>query len=191
MHPLTLARAAVAEHGAMQKDQELASFAALVMDLEPKVIVEIGSDAGGTLWLWQQLAPRVIGITLEKAWVGVFSTGRDLDAHDCDMIIGDSHDVNVRHELEVTLGGEWIDVLFIDGDHSYQGAKTDFEMYSPLVRPGGIVAFHDIMPCVNLPEIQVSRFWNTLDGDKEEIVVRPDISGYGIGVLRIPEKVAV
>ena len=40
--------------------------------------------------------------------------------------------------------GEQIDFLFIDGDHTYQGVKTDFELYSPLVRKGGIVAFHDI-----------------------------------------------
>jgi cephalosporin hydroxylase len=114
----------------MQKDAELASFAALVLTLQPKVIVEIGSDAGGTLWLWQQLCPRVIGVTLEKAWVGVWSTGRDLDDHGCEMI---------------------------------------------------------------MPEIQVSRFWNTLDGDKEEIVARRDITGYGIGVLRIPanERISV
>lgn len=37
-----------------------------------------------------------------------------------------------------------IDFLFIDGNHSYQGVKTDFEMYGPLVRKGGIIAFHDI-----------------------------------------------
>jgi len=36
-----------------------------------------------------------------------------------------------------------IDLLFIDGDHSYEGVKMDWEMYSPLVRSGGLVAFHD------------------------------------------------
>ena len=33
--------------------------------------------------------------------------------------------------------------LFIDGDHSYEGCKADFEAWSPLVKPGGMIAFHD------------------------------------------------
>ena len=36
-----------------------------------------------------------------------------------------------------------IEFLWIDGDHSYQGAWTDFVKYSPHVIEGGIIAFHD------------------------------------------------
>lgn len=36
-----------------------------------------------------------------------------------------------------------IRLLFIDGDHSYEGVKLDFEMWSPFVIDGGLVAFHD------------------------------------------------
>lgn len=35
------------------------------------------------------------------------------------------------------------DVLVIDGDHSYAGAKTDFELYAPLVKVGGFIIFDD------------------------------------------------
>jgi len=37
------------------------------------------------------------------------------------------------------LAGRQVDFLFIDGDHSYEGVKKDFEMYSSLVRKGGVV----------------------------------------------------
>jgi MMP 1-O-methyltransferase len=37
-----------------------------------------------------------------------------------------------------------ISLLFIDGDHSYDASKRDFEMWSPFVATGGIIAFHDI-----------------------------------------------
>lgn len=36
-----------------------------------------------------------------------------------------------------------IDILFIDGDHSYNGVKTDIENYLPKIKPGGIIAGHD------------------------------------------------
>jgi hypothetical protein len=36
-----------------------------------------------------------------------------------------------------------IDVLFIDGDHSYEGASIDIEAYAPKLRPGAVVGFND------------------------------------------------
>jgi hypothetical protein len=36
-----------------------------------------------------------------------------------------------------------IDFLFIDGDHSYEGVKTDFELYSKILSDQGIIAIHD------------------------------------------------
>jgi MMP 1-O-methyltransferase len=45
------------------------------------------------------------------------------------------------------VGREWrgpaIDLVFIDGDHSPQGCREDWEVWHPHVRPGGAVAFHD------------------------------------------------
>jgi predicted O-methyltransferase YrrM len=37
-----------------------------------------------------------------------------------------------------------IRLLFIDADHSYEASKLDFDLWSPYVIPGGLVAFHDI-----------------------------------------------
>lgn len=36
-----------------------------------------------------------------------------------------------------------IDVLFIDGDHSYEGVKSDFDLYSKILSPNGIIILHD------------------------------------------------
>ncbi len=35
-------------------------------------------------------------------------------------------------------------LLFIDGDHSYEGSKRDYEAWSPWLAPEGIAVFHDI-----------------------------------------------
>ena len=39
--------------------------------------------------------------------------------------------------------GIGIDYLHIDGDHSYEGVKKDFELYSTIMNPNGIISIHD------------------------------------------------
>lgn len=53
------------------------------------------------------------------------------------QIAGDSGEVGKNWKQ----GG--IDLLFIDGDHTYKGCKADIEAWIPHVNPGGVVAFHD------------------------------------------------
>jgi predicted O-methyltransferase YrrM len=166
---------------AIQKPRELAEFLRLLIDSEPKVIVEIGVAAGGTLDVWQQVAPIAIGIDTEPS-------------HQSAVIVGDSHDPKTVARLKKRLSGRLIDCLFIDGDHSYDGVRQDYEMYQPLVRLGGLIAFHDIAPILpgqtNVDDIQVKQFWDEIkDESAIEIIdtedhLRSHIGGFGIGVLR-------
>lgn len=46
----------------------------------------------------------------------------------------------------VEVAAEWsrpLDLLFIDGDHSYEGCSTDLKAWLSFLKPGGWVAFHD------------------------------------------------
>lgn len=74
-----------------------------------------------------------------------------------------------------------LDFIFIDGDHRYEAIKSDFIMYSQLVRPGGIIAFHDI---AEKEEGGGHRFWNEIKHNykHKEILLSP-IKEKGIGVL--------
>ena len=38
-----------------------------------------------------------------------------------------------------------INLLFIDGDHSYKGVKNDIKKFSPFVKSGGYIIFHDVI----------------------------------------------
>lgn len=186
--PRTIAKTAVEQYGALQKPAELAGLLALLLDLQPKprVLVEIGCDRGGTLWAWQQIGiPRLIGVEYPstKEHPNPWGTGRPLDAHGAEIIVGDSHEETTYDKLVAALAGDPIDVLFIDGDHTYDGVKQDFLMYAPLVANEGRIVFHDVCPHPRHPDVGVQKFWQKIGGDKEEIITAPGDWG-GIGVVR-------
>ena len=54
------------------------------------------------------------------------------------------------------------DFIFIDGDHSEEGVEMDFLIYKQFLKPGGIVAFHDIINSKFHEEnnCYVHNFWN-------------------------------
>jgi cephalosporin hydroxylase len=100
------------------------------------------------------------------------------------LITNQSQHPKTLDKTKEIFNNEKIDFLFIDGDHSYTGVKMDYEMYSPLVRQGGIVAFHDIG---QNEEGGCNKFWNeiksTTAGFKE--ILFDSNQEKGIGVLYI------
>ena len=54
------------------------------------------------------------------------------------------------------------DFLFIDAGHDYADVDRDMHDYGLLVRPGGIIAFHDTLPRSAYPEVEVWRYIETL-----------------------------
>lgn len=57
-----------------------------------------------------------------------------------------------------------VDFIFIDGDHSYDACKADIEAWAPMVRKGGVMAFHDFgsradgVTCAIFEQIKAGRF---------------------------------
>ena len=110
-----------------------------------------------------------------------------------DLIRDDSHDRRTFEDVETRLGGQMLDFAFIDGDHTYDGVRRDFELYKPLLRPGGIIAFHDIVPLAddhppstNDPG-EVPLFWTHLTAthEGEELVDPAGNGGFGIGLISV------
>jgi predicted O-methyltransferase YrrM len=44
---------------------------------------------------------------------------------------------------QIAAQTQHLDLIFIDGDHSYEGVKSDWEAYKRFVQPGSVVVFHD------------------------------------------------
>jgi predicted O-methyltransferase YrrM len=98
----------------------------------------------------------------------------------------DSHDASTYEKVRRILEGRRLSMLFIDGDHSYSGAKRDYEIYSRLVRPGGIIVLHDIVENLEHPSYGVAQLWKELrpQSDYLEIIDNHHhLTGCGIGIL--------
>jgi len=116
-------------------------------------IIEIGVATGGSAEVWRKF------LSPEGKYIGI-----DINLHDpsqylyaqmeevkvkfkddkrMHFIINDSTKRSTVEKVKEILQREPVDFLFIDGYHSTEVAKSDFDMYSPLVRSGGVVAFHD------------------------------------------------
>jgi len=109
-------------------------------------------------------------------------------------LAGNSHYHEVKRAVEARLKPHLLDVLYIDADHSYDGVAADFHLYSPLVRMGGVIIFHDIVPdykarygIKTVSDVGgVPQFWSEIKSlypSTEEIIEDADQDGYGIGVL--------
>jgi len=195
--PLSLADLAFNCRGIvpMQVRSELLQFAEVVQAIRPSAFLEIGTRNGGTFFLLCRLAdPRATVISLDLP-SGAFGGGytvfqiplfqrMKMPGQKLHLLRADSHKAETRLRVTQALQGSSLDLLFIDGDHTYDGVKLDFEMYSPLVKPGGIVAFHDIVQ-VDVPDFGVSQFWGQVKSHHHhrEIVEDQGQGWGGIGLV--------
>ncbi|MGL4316267.1 MAG: class I SAM-dependent methyltransferase [Pseudomonas sp.] len=82
----------------------------------------------------------------------------------------------LRHFSEDT-----IELLHIDGLHTYEAVSEDFANWYPKVKPGGIILFHDVQARVQ--DFGVWKFWDEIRGQYETFTFN---HGFGLGVLRKP-----
>jgi predicted O-methyltransferase YrrM len=188
------------EIGALQKPSELSELLQRVSAIQPRTVVEIGTARGGTLYGLCQVAPddaTIVSVDLpggqfgggyDNADVSRFMTYRR-GTQRLSCLMADSHLLETRERLTGELSASPIDFLLIDGDHTYQGARLDWEMYAPMVREGGLVALHDICYHTLAPECQVDKLWAELEGqyDSDRIIDHTQDFWGGIGVIRKSE----
>jgi predicted O-methyltransferase YrrM len=186
--------------GAIQVPDELEALGNILFARCPKRALEIGTAKGGTLFFLTRLASpdaTIVSIDLPDGQFGGGYTDRRRWSYQrfarrgqrLHLLQGNSHSLEMLSRVKGALAGQPLDYLFIDGDHSYEGVKSDFEMYGPLVRKGGLIAFHDIAE--GKPEAVggVPQLWRQIKPRyrSREVIQDPRQGGCGIGLLYIDQ----
>lgn len=159
----------------IQDPWELAQLVDLYLRIEPRRVLEIGTNDGGTLFCWAQLAaPFSIIVSVD---LGERDQYKENAPHfdswlapsvGLHTIVGDSHATETIKEI-ISYGP--YDFIFIDGDHSYEGVCADWETALRVAAPRAVIALHDII-CTRTPEedltygpCDVSYLWQEIKLD--------------------------
>jgi cephalosporin hydroxylase len=190
-----------------QIPSEITGFLRILRAEPPQTVLEIGTAKGGTLFLLTRVAaPEALLISVDlrrgqfgggyPAWRAPLYRSFARAAQRVQLVAGDSHEPRTAQQIRRLLEDRTLDLLFVDGDHTYEGVKHDFANYAQLVRPGGVVAFHDIVPGgpgKHGDPGGVPTFWQELKAEHAgamELVEDWEWGSCGIGVIRLPSASA-
>lgn len=144
-------------------------------------VAEIGSWTGGSAYTMQKAA-RKIGNPIKFFFIDpwrygpgecapvltVMAKGRDIRGEFDKRLFGFKGKYTPIQKESVPASAGFslnsLDMVFIDGDHSYEGVKADIEAWLPKVKPGGVICGHDY----NRDEYGVTRAVDELFG-KENV----------------------
>jgi cephalosporin hydroxylase len=189
--------------GAHQFAGEIVPFLEFAKSKAPRRVAEIGTAMGGTNFLLTHALPKIemmVGVDLFVANQSILRAfaqpGQTLH-----FVSASSYAPATVDQVGRLLGGQPLDVLFIDGDHTYEGARKDFARYRQFVRPGGLIAFHDIVPDY-LTRFgrrtgrwagEVPVLWADLKVHypHHEFIEDPEQDGLGIGVIEYDPRVVL
>jgi len=160
----------------IQVYEELVHLGHFLNSLKPHNILEIGAR-GGTFLLFNMVSTGTkIAVDMDSVFKD--SIYLSMIGEDFHFLNADSQSIDTFEKVKSIC--PQFDFIFIDGDHSYEGVKRDFELYKQLLSPRGYIAFHDIDPNHVFRDIysddesktgKVRRFWEELDyGSKVEII---------------------
>lgn len=142
--------------GSAEPDTGRALYA-LVRLLEPKNVIELGSYVGASsICMAQALADNARSgllhcVELEEAHV-TLTTDHLAEAslsEQARLYHGNSQDPAVVQSLPRS------ELIFIDGDHTYEGARKDFELYEALLSDEGVMVFHDTIKIMALQRLMM------------------------------------
>ena len=164
----------------------------IVEATRPATVVELGAYNGLSFFTFCQsmLENEIDGMAYAvDTWEGDSHTGAydtsiidDFRAHAREHYRGFTYLMQMYfNDALQHFDADSIDLLHIDGLHTYEAVKEDFENWYPKVSPGGIILFHDVE--ARIADYGAWKFWNELEPQYASFKFN---HGFGLGVLRKP-----
>lgn len=146
-----------------QKKYEWIDFLKFISDKKIENILEIGCYDGGSTYSLCHFAKNMI--TIDSFNPSRFDTAYMKSVCNYEYIGNSSHNPEVYDYVSKKMPK--IDLLFIDGDHSYEGSLKDYEIYKTLLNDTAYVAFHDIVNSRDhrIAGCLVSKTWAQVRGN--------------------------
>lgn len=172
----------------IQKESEWIEFDNFLSNHKPfNYGLEIGTHCGGTLIELMNISEENATLITIDTGNGHFENIEDKikafnaikkENQKIHCINNLSQSIEAITESKNILNGNLLDYLFIDGSHAYISVRADFENYSPLVKDGGIISFHDIYA------FGLRKLWPEIKDNYEhyEIYDKSELWG-GIGII--------
>lgn len=178
--------------GAWVGHQKFAAW--LVEKMRPQCIVELGAYEGGSFFAFCE-AVKVLGLDCEcfavDTWKGDAHSGfyGDDVFKRVALLAADKYPMAYLARTTFDEAARWvpvgnlpIDILHIDGLHTYEAVKHDFETWLPKMSEKGIVLLHDTQ--AKLPGFGVDRFFAELQAKYKTFEF---LHSYGLGVVAVGE----
>lgn len=180
---------------AVQLEAEFAPFLEVVRRENVTSFLEVGCGRGDSfheICLQMPKGSRAVAIDLPNNGWG-FEDGGYLLASALEDLENKGYEIGAsfsdsrgQQSINFSKDAGPFDLILIDGDHTYEGVKADWENYGHL---GRIVAFHDIadpgLPNDKGEVIEVKKFWDEIKGDYHHVEFIDNKAQFpmGIGVL--------
>ena len=165
----------------------------IIESVRPKLLVELGAYNGLSFFAFCQsmLENNVDGVAYAiDCWEG----DKHTDSYDDSIYKGVQEHARENYrgftyllkmffsEALQHFQEDSIDLLHIDGLHTYDAVKEDFTTWYPKVKPGGLVLFHDVM--AKIKDFGAWKYFEELEEEHDETF--KFYHGFGLGVLRKP-----
>ena len=169
------------------------AFAAwIIREVSPKIFVELGTHSGNSYFAFcqsvaeAQLSTQCYAVDTWQGDEHASYYGADVfakvSAHHQEHYAGFSHLLRMTFDDAVThFADESIDLLHIDGLHTYEAVRHDFETWLPKLAPGAVVMFHDTN--VRERNFGVWKWWEELQKQYPNNIEFSH--SYGLGVLQL------
>lgn len=168
----------------------------LIANIKPTVVVELGTHWGVSFFSFCQAA-KDVSLKTELTAVDTWK-GEDQAGFYSETVYKTVHEITQKYFPQVKIkllrktfdealakfeDGS-VDLLHIDGLHTYEAVKHDFDSWLPKLSNTAVVLFHDTAE--HQPGFGVDRFWKELKKKYPQTLELRH--SHGLGVLCLDEK---